>query len=420
MGHEWFWRGAFAFQAFCLLCATSIHNHIHIHILEGLFWLSLPRRRRSLFRWQSGGGGVSVSTLTHKVAGQSCTKTEARTHVKQNFFIFLFLFFFFWVAGKAGAGKGRSPTPTPNRDGGATTGGGGGGGGGSGGVGAAAPTATGGTTGVGRSTLHANKTILKTVSVFLASGKRNSSNQQSKAAAAALQNKRQQRQRRMDELSGKVNPKLLDSLRKKTRFTKDELDALCRIYRKLVSNCQYAAKTLASSSSSAAIAKPHAAVEGIDRIVFRELLHSTFDIVTEEILMERIFCSWDKAHEGLPLRLEGWLIGLSTFLRGTPAERAAFCFRVYDLNTDGFITKDEMFTLLRNCLIKQPQDEDPDEGVKDLVEIVLKKFDLDKDGKVSLEDFMGTVTAEPLLIEAFGQCLPTDSAVVSFFSTLQV
>jgi len=33
---------------------------------------------------------------------------------------------------------------------------------------------------------------------------------------------------------------------------------------------------------------------------------------------------------------------------------------------------------------------------------------------------MGTVTAEPLLIEAFGQCLPTDSAVVSFFSTLQV
>ncbi|XP_034479087.1 EF-hand calcium-binding domain-containing protein 1, partial [Drosophila innubila] len=340
------------------------------------------------------------------------------------------------LAGKAGTSKGRSPTPTAKRENGAGAGGGAGVGTGVGATNNAQPTtatapttttttatvagvgATGG--GCSRSTLHANKTILKTVSVFLASGKRNSSNQ-SKAAAAALQNKRQQqRQRKMDELSGKINPKLLDNLRKKTRFTKDELDALCRIYRKLVSNCQYAAKTLASSSSSAAIAKPHAAVEGIDRIVFRELLHSTFDIVTEEILMERIFCSWDKAHEGLPLRLEGWLIGLSIFLRGTPAERAAFCFRVYDLNTDGFITKDEMFTLLRNCLIKQPQDEDPDEGVKDLVEIVLKKFDIDKDGKVSLDDFMGTVAAEPLLIEAFGQCLPTDSAVVSFFSTLQI
>lgn len=56
---------------------------------------------------------------------------------------------------------------------------------------------------------------------------------------------------------------------------------------------------------------------------------------------------------------------------------------MYDLNGDGFITRDEMFVLLRNCLIKQPQDEDPDEGVRDLVEIALRKLDIDKDGKVS-------------------------------------
>lgn len=100
--------------------------------------------------------------------------------------------------------------------------------------------------------------------------------------------------------------------------------------------------------------------------------------------MERIFSAWEKGHEGLPLRLEGWVVGLSVFLRGTAAEKAAFCFRVYDLNGDGFITKDEMFSLLKNCLIKQPQDEDPDEGVKDLVDIALKKIDVDKDGKVGL------------------------------------
>lgn len=41
----------------------------------------------------------------------------------------------------------------------------------------------------------------------------------------------------------------------------------------------------------------------------------------------------------------------------------------------------------RNCLIKQPQDEDPDEGVKDLVEIALRKLDIDKDGKVSFLDY---------------------------------
>ena len=123
--------------------------------------------------------------------------------------------------------------------------------------------------------------------------------------------------------------------------------------------------------------------QGIDRIVFRELLHGTFDIVTEEILMERIFFCWDRAHEGLPLRLEGWLTGLSIFLRGSLAERANFCFRVYDLNSDGVLTKDETFTLLRNCPIKQPQNEEPQEGGKGWVEIVVQKIDLDKDGKVN-------------------------------------
>lgn len=53
--------------------------------------------------------------------------------------------------------------------------------------------------------------------------------------------------------------------------------------------------------------KANSTIEGIDRSVFRELLHSTFDIVTEDALMERIFCTWDKGYEGLPIRLEGKL-----------------------------------------------------------------------------------------------------------------
>lgn len=111
-------------------------------------------------------------------------------------------------------------------------------------------------------------------------------------------------------------------------------------------------------------------------------MHSTFDVSAEEALMERIFTSWEKGNEGMPLKLESWILGLSVFLRGTLNEKAAFCFRVYDLNNDGFVTRDELFNLLRNSLIKQPQDEDPDESVKDLVEIALRKFDVDKDGKV--------------------------------------
>lgn len=72
----------------------------------------------------------------------------------------------------------------------------------------------------------------------------------------------------------------------------------------------------------------------------------------------------------------------------------------------------------RNSLVKQPQEEDPEEGVKDLVELVLRKLDYDKDGKVSFADFRQAVTQEPLFLEAFGQCLPSEPAAAAFLATL--
>lgn len=73
----------------------------------------------------------------------------------------------------------------------------------------------------------------------------------------------------------------------------------------------------------------------------------------------------------------------------------------------------------RNCLIKHPQEEDPDESVKELVDIVTRKIDKDQDGKVSLEDFQNTVNEEPLLLEAFGNCLPSEESKMTFLTTLK-
>lgn len=73
----------------------------------------------------------------------------------------------------------------------------------------------------------------------------------------------------------------------------------------------------------------------------------------------------------------------------------------------------------RNCLIKQPGEEDPDEGVKDLSELALKKLDVDHDGKISFRDYEIAIKEEPLLLEAFGQCLPTEESCSAFLATLQ-
>lgn len=72
-------------------------------------------------------------------------------------------------------------------------------------------------------------------------------------------------------------------------------------------------------------------------------------------------------------------------------------------------------------MLKYPGDDDEtrEESVKDLVEIALRKFDIDKDGKISFMDYTTAVKADKLLLEAFGQVLPTDGATNSFLSTLQ-
>ena len=54
-------------------------------------------------------------------------------------------------------------------------------------------------------------------------------------------------------------------------------------------------------------------------------------------------------------------------------------------------------------------EDDGDEGVKDLIEMTLKKMDHDKDGRVSFGDFEMTVKKDPLMMEAFGPCLPNSA-----------
>lgn len=39
--------------------------------------------------------------------------------------------------------------------------------------------------------------------------------------------------------------------------------------------------------------------------------------------------------------------------------------------------------------------------------MTLRKVDVDHDGRVSLDDWQKTIKAEPLMLEAFGPCLPS-------------
>ncbi|NWI70555.1 EFCB1 protein, partial [Todus mexicanus] len=144
---------------------------------------------------------------------------------------------------------------------------------------------------------------------------------------------------------------------------KSEVECLIKLFDVLVAK---------SSSRCAAV--------GFDRNMFRDTLHSAFGM-TDDMIMDRVFRTFDRDHNSYISVLE-WVEGLSVFLRGTLEERIKYCFEVYDLNGDGYISREEMFQMLKNSL------------------------DYDHDGKLSFMDFEKAVRDENLLLEAFGPCLP--------------
>jgi len=152
----------------------------------------------------------------------------------------------------------------------------------------------------------------------------------------------------------------------------------------------------------------------LERSHFRDVLHQKFNM-TEDILMDRVFKAFDKDSDSI-VGINEWVEGLAVLLRGTLPEKIQYAFEVFDLNGDGHISREEMFQMLKSCLIKQPSEEDPDEGIKDIVEITLKKMDKDHDGRVSLADFDQSVREEPLLLEVFGQCFPDEQSIEEFES----
>ena len=53
-------------------------------------------------------------------------------------------------------------------------------------------------------------------------------------------------------------------------------------------------------------------------------------------------------------------------------EQIKFCFDIYDLNDDGFISKEEMMTMMKTCMVKTGRgEEEGDEGVKVMLSLLL-------------------------------------------------
>ncbi|XP_061678255.1 calaxin-like isoform X1 [Syngnathoides biaculeatus] len=172
----------------------------------------------------------------------------------------------------------------------------------------------------------------------------------------------------------------------------------------------------------------------LDERKFRSILSNEFGL-TNNTIMERgraaydpreqpptsgrpsaffspVFRTFDKDNDSFVSAKE-WVEGLCVFLRGTLDEKIKFCFHVYDLTGDEYISREEMLLMVRNCL-RLHGEEDPYDGIKDLVEITLKRMDHDNDDKLSFDDYEKSVKELDIVLEAFGTCLPNAMKIEMF------
>uniref|UniRef100_A0A8C7A9H6 EF-hand domain-containing protein n=1 Tax=Neovison vison TaxID=452646 RepID=A0A8C7A9H6_NEOVI len=170
-------------------------------------------------------------------------------------------------------------------------------------------------------------------------------------------------------------------------FKKSEVECLLRLFHSLVERANVRLNNF-----------------GLDRNAFRVILHNIFGM-TDDIIQYFHF----QFFEDPPYDVSEWLhhdILTVLFQIFKLLVLWTVCFEVYYLNGDGYISREEIFDMLKNSLHQQSSEEETDEGIKELVDITLKKMDYDNDGKISFADFEKAVKEERLLLEVFGPCLP--------------
>lgn len=204
-----------------------------------------------------------------------------------------------------------------------------------------------------------------------------------------------------------IDPKILNRFRSKhqrtiqslghklTNLDSTEIDVLVSIYVKLMEDNGPAATHMS-------------------RTQLRSMLYQVFDM-PEDHLVERIMVAIDRGITPY-IKLSTFVTTMSIFLRGSLADRIRYCYAVYDILGEKMIKRDQLIILLRNAVIKQHA-EDVEEIVKDMVDMLIKKVDLDLDGAISMQDYTDTVMGQPALLEIFGHCLPSRESVNAYLHT---
>ena len=139
---------------------------------------------------------------------------------------------------------------------------------------------------------------------------------------------------------------------------------------------------------------------------FKEALKNHIHCWTEGVqymFLERLFNAFDVDHSK-SIDFNEFINGLGIFLKGTPEEKLALSFKIYDVDGSGSIEPAEMIKIM-NQLYGALYPTDQTNQIKKLVKQIFDDLDINGDQSLSIDEFKMMAMKEPMMIDIIEQFL---------------
>ncbi|XP_005057976.1 PREDICTED: calsenilin isoform X2 [Ficedula albicollis] len=163
-------------------------------------------------------------------------------------------------------------------------------------------------------------------------------------------------------------PEGLEQLLARTKFTKTELQSL---YRGFKNECPSGL---------------------VDEETFTLIYSRFFPQGDASSYAHFLFDAFDADRNGA-LCFQDFAVGLSVLLRGTEQQKLKWTFDLYDVNKDGYVTKEDMLEIMKSIYAMMGRCTEPALGASapaQHVELFFQKMDRNRDGVVTFEEFLAT------------------------------